>query len=388
MKTVSRKSIAIAVAAVFFASAAAAKDVVKIAFIGPMSGGNSAAGVGGHNSAELAVKLRNANPATKYEYQLVTLDDECKPNIGIQVATRAATDKTIIAGVTHYCSAVAINTVDVYHKFGLPVVVWGAILPEITYGNDFKEIHRVNGTMYDENQTSAQFLTGLGYKNWVAIHDTTDYGKGLLKIFSEKLEKAGGKLLGSFGVGADQQDFTAELLKAKELKPQVIFFAGLTPLGVRVRSQMDRLGVDAQFQGVSGVMSQSYLEALGPVAEGSLAFHNGAPFEALPGGKMFAAEYAKAKYKDPAEPYGPYAFVAASLIMDAIEKVGPNRDAVRAELNKTKDKDSIVGKISFDDHRQHSVVATKYVAQDGKWVRWEDSEYASGKRKLKGLASN
>jgi branched-chain amino acid transport system substrate-binding protein len=25
---------------------------------------------------------------------------------------------------------------------------------------------------------------------------------------------------------------------------------------------------------------------------------------------------------------------------------------------------------------------SKYVVQDGKWVIWEDSEYASGKRKL------
>ena len=25
---------------------------------------------------------------------------------------------------------------------------------------------------------------------------------------------------------------------------------------------------------------------------------------------------------------------------------------------------------------------TKYVVQDGKWTVWEDSEYASGKRKL------
>ena len=25
---------------------------------------------------------------------------------------------------------------------------------------------------------------------------------------------------------------------------------------------------------------------------------------------------------------------------------------------------------------------SKYVAQDGKWVLWEDSEYASGKRSL------
>ena len=40
---------------------AAAKDVVKIAFIGPLTGGVSAIGLGGRNSAELAVRLRNAD---------------------------------------------------------------------------------------------------------------------------------------------------------------------------------------------------------------------------------------------------------------------------------------------------------------------------------------
>ena len=50
-----------------------------------------------------------------------------------------------------------------------------------------------------------------------------------------------------------------------------------------------------------------------------------------------------------------------------------------------KDRDSIVGKISFDDHGQNTVaVITKYVVQDGKFVEWDDSEYASGKRKLPG----
>jgi branched-chain amino acid transport system substrate-binding protein len=50
-----------------------------------------------------------------------------------------------------------------------------------------------------------------------------------------------------------------------------------------------------------------------------------------------------------------------------------------------KDRDSIVGKITFDDHGQNTVaVITKYVVQDGKFVEWEDSEYASGKRKLPG----
>jgi branched-chain amino acid transport system substrate-binding protein len=70
--------------------------------------------------------------------------------------------------------------------------------------------------------------------------------------------------------------------------------------------------------------------------------------------------------------------------MDVIEQVGPQRRKVIEELRKTRDKDSIVGKISFDDHGQNVVpLITKYVVQDGKWVVWEDSEYASGRRKLK-----
>ena len=53
---------------------------------------------------------------------------------------------------------------------------------------------------------------------------------------------------------------------------------------------------------------------------------------------------------------------------------------------KVKGRDSIVGTITFDDHGQNTVPAiTKYVVQDGKWVLWEESEYASGKRKLRGL---
>jgi len=71
--------------------------------------------------------------------------------------------------------------------------------------------------------------------------------------------------------------------------------------------------------------------------------------------------------------------------MDTIEKVGPDRRKIIAELAKVKDRDSIVGKITFDDHGQNTVaLITKYIVQDGKWVPWEDSEYATGKRKLAG----
>jgi branched-chain amino acid transport system substrate-binding protein len=378
--------VATAFAASVAAIAAQAKETVKVAFIGPLTGGVSANGLGGRNSAELAVKLRNADSKAKYAYELLILDDECKPNIGVQVATKAASDNAVVAGVTHYCSAVAMGTVDVYNKFGLPVVIWGAVLPDITYANDYKVVNRVNGTMINQNQVAVQMMAKYGYKKWAVIHDTTDYGKGHNKYFSQYLKAAGGQILGTFGVTADQQDFTAELTKIKDLQPEVIYFGGLTPIGVRIRSQMEKLGIVAEFQGTSGIRSDAFIEGLGKeLAESTVAFQEGAPPEKLPGGKFFLDQYAKQQYRESPEAYGAFAFAGMNLILDAIEKVGPERKKVRDELRKTSDRDSIIGKISFDDHGQNTVtLITKYVVQDGKWMVWEDSEYASGKRKLKG----
>ena len=387
MKWITMKSavVASALALGLLVGTAQAKDTVKIAFIGPLTGGASSIGLGGRNSAELAVRLRNDDPDAKYKYELVTLDDACKPNVGVQVATKAAADRDIISAITQYCSSVAMAAVNVYHRFQLPVIVWGAVLPDITYGNDYAEIHRVNGTMINQNETAAQFMTDKGYKKWVIIHDTTDYGKGHNKYFSKALKENGGEILGTFGVSSDQQDFTAELTQARSMNPDVIYFGGLTPVGVRIRRQMQRLGIDAQFEGTSGIISDSYIDGLGDLAEGTVAFLEGAPLSKLPGGEYFKAQYDQAGFSEPAEAYGPFAFVATTLLMDTIAEVGPDRRKVTKALAGVKDVDSIVGKISFDDHGQNEVAQiTKYVVQDGEWVVWEDSEYATGERQLKG----
>jgi branched-chain amino acid transport system substrate-binding protein len=362
-----------------------AKVKVKVGFIGPLTGGVSVNGLGGRNSADLAVRLRNADPNATYNYELVVLDDACTPNVAVQVATRMAADKDIVAAATHYCSSTAIATVDVYHKFGLPVVVWGAVLPDITYRNNYPEVHRVNGTMINQNDANAELVSKIGYRTFAIIHDTTDYGKGHNRYFSEAIAKRGGKILGTFGVTADQQDFTAELTQIKALNPEVIYFGGLTPIGVRIRAQMERLGIKAVFDGTSGIVSDAFIQGLGPLAEGVLAFREGAATEKLPGGKSFMEKYDAQKYDNPPEAYGAFAYAAMDLILDSIEKVGADRKKVIDEMAKVKDRDSIVGKITFDDHGQNTVpLITKYVIQDGKFVEWDDSEYASGKRKLPG----
>jgi branched-chain amino acid transport system substrate-binding protein len=368
-------------------AAAAQKKPVKLAFIGPLTGGTASNGLGGRNSFLLAVQERNADPKGKYHYETEILDDECKPTVAVQAALKASSDPAVIAGVTHYCSVTAIATVDTYHKAGMPAMVWGAVLPEITYGHTYVEITRVNGTMINQNQVAADFaVKTLGFRTFALIHDTTDYGRAHAKYFGEYVERAGGKILSVQGTAKDQKDYAAELTRAKADRPEVVWYGGLTPDGVRVKVQMDKLGVRAQFQGTSGIKSDTFNETAGASAEGSLAFVEGAPTEKLPGGRRFLEAYAKAGFREPSEAYGPFAYVAANLVIDAIEEVGPDRAKVAAKLKRTRKPDTIIGPVEFDEHGQNTVpLISKYVSQDGKWVLWEDSEYASGKRTLPGI---
>ena len=367
-------------------AAAEAKDKVKVGFIGPLTGGVSANGIGGRNSSDLAVRLRNADAKAKYDIRARRARRRMQAERG-----RAGGDQdggrpgdhlggdALLLGRRRSRRSTPITSSACRSWSG------ARCCPTSPTATSMPEIHRVNGTMINQNEANAELVSKLGYKTFAVIHDTTDYGKGHNQYFSAALAKKGGKILGTFGVTADQQDFTAELTQIKALNPEAIYFGGLTPIGVRIRSQMDKLGIKALFDGTSGIVSDAFIQGLGPLAEGVLAFREGAPVEKLPGGKFFMEKYAAQKYDNPPEAYGPFAFAAMDLILDSIEKVGPDRKKVIAEMAKVKDRDSIVGKITFDDHGQNTVpLITKYVIQDGKFVEWEDSEYASGKRKLPG----
>ena len=73
------------------------KKVVKISFIGPLTGGNAAMGLGGKNSFALAVDQHNKDPKSKYTYEPVYIDDEGKPDVGVQAALKAASDPAVVA---------------------------------------------------------------------------------------------------------------------------------------------------------------------------------------------------------------------------------------------------------------------------------------------------
>jgi branched-chain amino acid transport system substrate-binding protein len=361
------------------------KPVVKIAFIAPLTGPNAPGGIGGKNSFALALKQHNQSPGAKYHYVGEFLDDQCKAEPAVQAALKAGSDPSVISAIANYCSISTVAALPVYHKQHLPATIWASTLPSLTYGQDYVEITRVNGNQKGQNELAAKFDADVLKVKTVACLYTTDaYGKGMFEYYSEAAKKNGLKLVYTAGVRPGQMSFTAQFAHIASMNPDVVWYGGQVSTGVAIRNQMASSGVKAIFQGTSGLLAPEYIVATGKNAEGTLSFTSTPVIDELPDGPKFLKAYTAAGYKEAPQAYGPFAYAAAMLQMRAIDAVGPDRTKVAEYLHgDTKDVPSLVGPITFDSHGQNvNVKYTSYVVQDGKYVSWKKSEYATGSRKL------
>lgn len=360
------------------------KETYKIAYVGPLTGGSSDAGIGGKNSFTLAINEANKSGQLKFKLEPLILDDAGEPQPGVAAAKQVVSDPKVLAVVAHYNSAVAMATVDTFHRAGLPTIIWGAVNPDITKKFNYNEINRVIPASPIENAYSAKFLIDkLGLKKFAITYDTSSYGLGNADDFEKEVKKNGGEVLFKDGVQVGQRDFTAMLTKIKRLNPEVIYYGGVAAEAALIRKQMDDLKINAVFTGVSGLNSETYQQLAGQCAEGTIINYGGKDVSDLPNGQSFIKKYQEAGFKEPYQAYGPYAYDAANIIVEALKKVGPDKKVLVEEIRKTT-YDGVLGKTSFDEFGDttNTQIITTAVSQDGKWIPWEKSEYANGTKKL------
>lgn len=364
------------------------KKTVKIAFIGPLTGANAMQGVGARNAFQLAVKQANESGKLSYKLEVVDLDDASNPATGASAAQKVVADSSIVAVSGHWNSPVAEATIPIFKSAGMPLLIWGAISPKLTTAENYPYVTRVAPTQSQENAPLAKFAASdLGRKKWAIISDTSTYGKSNTQAWTDEIKKyADASIVSVDEIQVGQTDFRPILSKIKAQNVDGIYFGGVMMEGALVRRQANELGLkDTLLIGISGIMDAKYIEtAGGDGAEGVIATKPGKDVSKLAGGKSFNEAYQKAGYKEPYGAYGPYAYDAANIIIEALKKVGPDKKALVDAIAKIQ-YEGLLGTTTFDGVGQtKNIVSTVYVVQSGQWVDWESSEYKSGARKLPG----
>jgi branched-chain amino acid transport system substrate-binding protein len=342
---------------------------VKVGFVGPLTGGNAATGMGMKNSVDLAVKQANASGKLPYKIELVAVDDAGDPTTAVNAANKLISDPNVVAVVAHFNSGAALATVPVFHKNGMPAVIAAAIHPNITK-DGFKEITRVITAADVQNDVAGNVAAkDWGLKTFAVIHDKTDYGKTNAEQFIAAVKNNGGEIISFDGVSVGQQDFAALLTTIKSKNPDMIFFGGVATEAALIKRQMNELQIKAIFMSDSGILSDTFNKIAGPAADGTLAHGIGKPLEDLPGGKEFIKAYTDAKYAEPHEAYAPFAYDAANIIIKAIEKAGTDRAKVADAIRATANFQGVLGETAFDDKGQTRLnIITTYISEGGKWV--------------------
>jgi len=364
------------------------KKAVKIAFIGPLTGPNAMQGTGARNAFQLAVKQANESGKLPFKLEVVDLDDASNPATGASAAQKVVADPAIVAVSGHWNSPVAEATIPIFKSAGMPLVIWGAIGPKLTNPENFPYVTRVAPTQSQENAPLAKFVASdLGRKKWAIISDTSTYGKSNTEAWTAELKKYPGTSVVSVDeIQVGQTDFRPILSKLKAQGIDGIYFGGVVMEGAMVRRQANELGLNgALLVGISGIIETKYIETAGKeAAEGVIATKPGADIGKMPGGKNFDETYQKAGFKEPYGAYGPYAYDAANIIIEALKQVGPDKKALVSAITKIK-YEGLLGPTSFNGVGQtNNIMSTIYVVQDGKWVDWDSSEYKKGTRKLPG----
>jgi branched-chain amino acid transport system substrate-binding protein len=362
--------------------------LVKIGFMGPITGANAAEGSAARNAFQLVFDQANAAGTLPYEVKVVAMDDASKPEAGASAAQKLVADPEVIAISGHWNSPVAEATIPICKSAGIPLLIWGAIGTNLTNADNYPYITRICPTDVQENQPLAQkVIEELGYKNFYIISDTTSYGKSNTAAFQAELANyEGATVVGLDEVQTGTTDFRPILSKVKSAKPDAVFFGGVSLEGGLVARQMEELGMnDILLCGISGICSEDFITAAGnKAAEGTYSIKPGTDPTKTEAGQKFLADYAAAGFTEPVGAFTPYAYHAAQVILAALESIegAPTAEKMVDAIAHV-DMTGLLGHTTFDEVGQTTEpMVYSLVVQDGAWVPWEDSEYAAGTRTL------
>jgi branched-chain amino acid transport system substrate-binding protein len=309
------------------------------------------------------------------EYTLVYEDwDDASPERGawdpaVEAANadKAIRNADVMAYIGTYNSGAAKIAMPKLNQAGLAMVspanTWpGLTKPGVGEANEPMVYRPAGNVSYfrvvpaDDIQgaVGAQWAKELGAQKVFVLHDRELYGQGIAKMFKLNAEKLGLTVVGFEGIDGKAGNYKSLINKIRQQKPELVYFGGTTETGAgQLAKDMAAGGLSAKLMGPDAFYNSALMTSAGDAALEGRVFitFGGVPSEQQTGkGKAFVEAY-RTLYKAEPEGYAIYAYEAAKVTIDAITRAGKkDRSAILAALRATKDYDGALGKWSFDDN--------------------------------------
>lgn len=340
---------AFGMASMLAAAPALAADTLKIGVAGAHSGELASYGQPTLNAALLVAEEFNSKGGVLgRQVEIVPQDDQCKPEIATNAATRLISDR-VGAVVGHICSGATQASLPLYTNARIISISPSATTPTLTQSGANPFFFRTIANDNDSAVAGAQFvLARLGARKVAILHDNSEYGKGYGDKARELIEQSGKAAVVLFeAVTPGATDYSSAVRKVRQNGADVLFWGGYYPEATKILSNMHSLEIDIPLIGPDGLKDMGFVQLAGQDAEGVYA---SGPTDTS--ANPLSIEYARRhqdRFGTPAGAFFDNGVAAAIALLSAFQAAnGTDTDALVAALHGN-EVDTPIGRIRFDD---------------------------------------
>ena len=351
-------------------------EPIKIGGLFSVTGPPSFLGEPERNTANMMVdQINKAGGIKGRMLKLVVYDTQGDATKAVQAATRLIKDDRVSAIIGPSTTGETMAVIPIVEKAGIPLISCAAgikITDPIkkwvfkTAQNDSLAVERIYDHLKKRNINKVAILTvsdGFGSSGREQLKlRAKDFG---ITIVSDEI------------YGPNDTDMTAQLVKIRGSKAQAIICWGTNPGPAKVSRNARQLGLNMPFYMSHGVSSKKFIELAGDAAEGIM----------LPSGRVVVANLLpksdqqkrsllayvtdyKKHFKVEGDHFGGHAWDAVMLLKDALERGGDSPEAIRKELENTRNFKGIGGIFNFSPNDHAGLTKDAFVLVTIKNKNW------------------
>ena len=353
-------------------------DVIKIGYVGALSGDTAVWGQAGLNGLELTAKeINEAGGILGKQVEIIGLDGRGDPTDSVNAFRRLATEEKVLAVIGTNFSSCNIAMAPIADQLKVPLIATAASNPKVTVdeeGNLHPYSFRIGFIDPFQGQVLANLSTNeLGAKTAGIIYDIgSDYSTGLAQYYEEQFVKNGGEIVAKVEGHSGDNDFRSQLSVIADANPDVIMVPWIYKDVALIANQARELGITVPLLGGDGWDSPELITMAGPSIEGS--FYTSQPSFANPVTKPYYDAYMAEFDNLVPETEALFGHDGLYWIKDALERAGEvSSDALRGALENTEQFDGLMGSMAIDPATHNPAKpASVYTFTDGERVWYGD----------------
>lgn len=348
-----------------FFSLPAGQEELKVGLILPLSGSNASGGKEAQKGFLVALEEINLNGGINgKKIAAIIEDDKSTVKDSVNAFEKLANADSIDFVIGGYTSDITLANAPIAESKKVVFLVLFATSARIDDAGEYIFKFQVGNEGHVEK--ISKVMEENGFKKIGFIYLNNEFCKDYSGFFDIEFGKKGLQKVAEETYEASSKDARSQLLKLQAAGPDAIFTCGYYEDQGIVVKQAKELGIENQFFSAFTVQNKTFLEIAGNAAEGII--YTNFSFNCN-NEKEFCEKYEKMFGEKPSY-RSAYGYDALRVIAKAIEKAGPDPEAVKEELLKT-DYNGLTGHIAFNEKGNIKRGVALMIIRNGQFVPLE-----------------